>query len=31
MNNKKMSVEYDLFADFGSIDEGNIVAGAQWH
>lgn len=28
MNNKKMSVEYDLFADFGAVDEGNIVAGA---
>ena len=28
MNNKKMSVEYDLFADFGAVDEGNIVVGA---
>ena len=28
MNNKKMSVEYDLFADFGTVDESNIVAGA---
>ena len=28
MNNKKMSVEYDLFADFGAVDEGNIIAGA---
>ena len=28
MSKKKMSVEYDLFTDFGTVDEGNIVAGA---
>ena len=28
MNKKKMTVEYDLFADFGSVDTENIVAGA---
>lgn len=28
MSKKKNSVEYDLFADFGAVDEGNIIAGA---
>ena len=28
MNKKKMTVEYDLFADFGAVDEDNIVAEA---
>ena len=28
MSRKKKSVEYDLFADFGAVDEGNIIAGA---
>ena len=28
MSKKKNSVEYDLFADFGTVDEGNIIAGA---
>ena len=27
MSKKKNSVEYDLFADFRAVDEGNIVAG----
>ena len=28
MSKNKNTVEYDLFADFGTVDEGNIVAGA---
>ena len=28
MSKKKNSVEYDLFADFGTVDESNIIAGA---
>ena len=28
MSKKKKSVGFDLFADFGAVDEGNIVAGA---
>ncbi len=28
MSKKKNLVEYDLFADFGAVDEGNIIAGA---
>ena len=28
MSKNKNSVEYDLFTDFGAVDEGNIVAGA---
>ena len=28
MSKKKTTVEYDLFADFGSVDTENIVAGA---
>ena len=28
MNKKKKTADFDLFADFGAVDEGNIVAGA---
>ena len=28
MSKKKNSVEYDLLADFGTVNEGNIIAGA---
>ena len=28
MSKKKNSVGYDLFADFGTVDKGNIIAGA---
>ena len=28
MSKNKNSVEYDLFADFGEVDEGNIITGA---
>jgi len=28
MSKKKKTADFDLFADFGTVDEGNIVAGA---
>ena len=28
MSKKKKTVDFDLFVDFGAVDEGNIVAGA---
>ena len=28
MNKKKKTADFDLFADFGAVDEGNIVAEA---
>lgn len=28
MSQKKKTTDFDLFADFGTVDESNIIAGA---